>query len=310
MPVDRDATLKQAEKLLRQGKLEGALGEYVRLVRDYPRDWTSINTLGDLYVRAGDADRAVAQFTQVADFMFAEGFLPKAAALYKKALRVRPDHAHTLKQLAEIAVRQGLLVDARNYLQQLERLRGDGGADADVLLALGRMELASGREAEARIAFTRLLSVAPGRRASLLDLAGELARAGSPAAAFVCIEVVVDDALLAADWDRALSALQSLVRHAPHIPALVKLVEVAVDAGREDAMQQAQAQLADAYIEAGQVEEARVVAEDLVARHPQSPVHADRLRRALLLSGIDDAEPILERYRAPADELGDALTFE
>ena len=55
--IDRDATLKQAEKLLRQGKLDGAIEEYVRLVDDQPQDWNSINALGDLYVRAGKQRR-------------------------------------------------------------------------------------------------------------------------------------------------------------------------------------------------------------------------------------------------------------
>ncbi len=411
--VDRDATLKQAEKLLRQGKLEGAIAEYVRLVQDQPRDWNSINALGDLYIRAGHVDRAVAQFTQVADFMFAEGFMPKASALYKKALKVKPDHEHTLLRLSDIAAGQGLLLDARNYLRQLGRQRRDrgdsrgaaeilvrlgtldeadgearlaaaraaqalgdtaqalalfksatetlanegrqreafealseaaaldpadpalrrqlardavasgqldrahtflttesAGDDPDLLLALGRMELAAGHEAEARSAFTRMIARAPERVAVLLDLGAELARGGSLTGAFICAEVLVDDALLAGDWDRALDALQALLQHGPHIPALVKMVELAVDAGRETVMEDAEARLADAYIDGGRAEEARVIAEDLVARNPQSEVHADRLRRALALLGVDDADAIIARYREPADDLGEPLTFD
>ena len=317
MPLDRDATLKQAEKLLRQGKLDGAIAEYVRLVQEQPRDWTSINALGDLYVRAGDRDRAVAQFTQVADFMFAEGFIPKAAALYKKALKVKADDEHTLLRLAEIASRQGLLGDARNYLQQLEdrrRDRGEGPATAspDLLLALGRLELDAGREAEARMAFTRLMASARDRGAALLDLAADLARGGSLASAFLCTEVVVDDALLAGDWDRALDSLRPLAQQAAYIPALVKFVELAVDAGRDDALEDAQARLADAYIEAGRAEEARVIAEDLVARSPQSDAHTPRLRRALSVLGVDEkeADDIISRYREPAEDLTDALTVD
>ena len=413
MPLDREATLKQAEKLLRQGKLQGAIAEYVRLIEDQPRDWNSINALGDLYVRAGDVDRAVAQFTRIADFMFAEGFAPKASALYKKALKVKPDHEHTLVQLSEIAARQGLLVDARNFLRQLGRLRRDrgdargaqevfvrlamleeadgearlagaraaqalgdiggsvelfkaaaetlaregrprdaldalgealalvpgdadlrrqvargavsagelaraqslltpesAGADPELLLALGRMELASGRDAEARVAFTRMVSLAPDRIAMLRDVADELGRTGAMAGAFVCTEVLVDDALLAGDWDRALDALRSLLAHAPYIPALVKLVELAVDASRQDVMETAQAQLADAYIEAGRAEEARVIAEDLVARRPDAEPHAERLRRVLAILGIDDAEAIITRYREQNDDVGAALDLD
>src|SRR5688572_24892541 len=411
--VDRDATLKQAEKLLRQGKLEGAIAEYVRLVQDQPRDWNSINALGDLYVRAGHVDRAVAQFTQVADFMFAEGFMPKASALYKKALKVKPDHEHTLLRLSDIAAGQGLLLDARNFLRQLGRQRRDrgdsrgaaeilvrlgtldeadgearlagaraaqalgdtaqavalfkaatetlanegrhreafdalseaaaldptdpqlrrqlardavasgqlerahtflttesAGDDPDLLLALGRMELAAGHEAEARSAFTRMIARAPERSDLLLALGAELARAGSLEGAFICAEVLVDDALLAGDWDRALDVLQSLLQYGAHVPALVKMVELAVDAGREAVLEDAEARLAEAYIEGGRAEEARVIAEDLVARNPQSEVHADRLRRALAILGVDDADAIIARYREPAEDLGESLTFD
>ena len=413
MPIDREATLKQAEKLLRQGRLEGAIAEYVRLVQDQPRDWNSINALGDLYVRAGDSDRAVAQFTHIADFMFAEGFAPKASALYKKALKIKPDHEHTLLRLSEIAARQGLLVDARSYLRTLERLRrqrgdargvgdvlvrlatleeaggdarlagaraaqeigetaravelfkaaaetleGEGrqrealdalaeaaalapddpelrrqvariavatgelaraqafltpqsaGADPELLLALGRMELASGREAEARVAFTRMVALAPDRIAVLRDVAADLGRSGATTGAFVCTEVLVDDALLAGDWDRALDALHALLAYGPHVPALVKLVELAVDAGREEVMEAAQAQLADAYVAAGRADEARVIAEDLLARTPDSEAHADRLRRVVALLGVDDAEAIISRYREQNEDFGIALDLD
>ena len=53
MALDRDNTLKKAEKLLRQGRLDGAIAEYVKLVEDQPRDWNTANMLGDLYARAG-----------------------------------------------------------------------------------------------------------------------------------------------------------------------------------------------------------------------------------------------------------------
>ena len=46
MPIDRAATLRNAEKLIRQGKLPDAIAEYVRLVDDQPGDWNLANSLG------------------------------------------------------------------------------------------------------------------------------------------------------------------------------------------------------------------------------------------------------------------------
>ena len=351
MPIDRDAALKRAEKLLRQGKLDGAIEEYVRLVEDQPRDWNSLNALGDLYLRGGDADRAVVQFTKVADHLFADGVLPKAAALYKKALKAKGDHEHTLQQLAEIAARQGLLADAKAYLRQLadlRRLRGDergaaeslirlgwleeADADAgppaagaardsgdsrqaaallrtaaadfekqgrrqealDLLLSLARMELALEEEHQARATLTRVLTSEPGRRGDVMTIALDLARDGRLESAFGCMDVVTDAALLDGDWDHAVDGLQTFVRAVPYVPALVKLVELCVDAGLDAPLCDAQARLADAYLQEGRGAEARVISEDLLDHDPGSEDHARRLVRALELLGIGDASRLVE----------------
>ena len=91
MASDRDDTLKKAEKLLRQGRLDQAIAEYVRVVEANPRDWASANTLGDLYVRAGQAQQAAAQYSRIAKHFVDDGFYPKAAALYKKILKIQPN---------------------------------------------------------------------------------------------------------------------------------------------------------------------------------------------------------------------------
>jgi tetratricopeptide (TPR) repeat protein len=155
MPIDREAVLRTAERLLRQGKLDGAIAEYIRLTDDQPRDWNSINTLGDLYVRAGRIDRAVAQFVRIADHLFDEGFLPKAAALYKKALKVKQDHEHTLFRLSEIAAQQGLLADAKLYLRQLIQQRQNRGDERGVAECVVRLGTIDEDDADAKMAAAR-----------------------------------------------------------------------------------------------------------------------------------------------------------
>jgi tetratricopeptide (TPR) repeat protein len=78
-----------------------------------------------------------------------------------------------------------------------------------------------------------------------------------------------------------------------HIPALMKLVEVCVDGGLEATMYSAQAQLADAYLKAGRGSEARVIAEDLVAREPWEPANIERFRSALVLLGEPDPDSVI-----------------
>ena len=110
--VDRDDALREAEKLLRQGRLDDAIKLYQNVIKKVPDDWTAANALGDLYVRAGSIEDAAAEYTRIADHFLEEGFLPKAVALYKKILRMRPDDETCRLRLGEIAAQQGLVVDA------------------------------------------------------------------------------------------------------------------------------------------------------------------------------------------------------
>lgn len=330
MPIDRDAALKTAEKLLRQGKLDGAIEAYVRLVEDQPKDWSSINALGDLYLRAGDVDRAVVQFTRVADQLFTDGMLSKAAALYKKALKARGDHEHTLRQLAEIAARQGLTADARAYLRQLSAeshgRAQDAGVSAaqdasdspqtaalmqttvddlerqgrrrealDLLLSLARTQLASNEDHHARATLTRVLTTDPDRRGDVMTIALDLITSGRLDSAFGCIDVVTDAALLDGAWDRAVDGLETFVRAVPYVPALIKLVELCVDAGLDAPLREAQGRLADAYLQQGRGAEARVISEDLLDQDPASEDHARRLFLALELLGVADASSLVEK---------------
>ncbi len=157
MAFDREHTLKKAEKLLRQGRLDAAIAEYVKLVDDEPRDWNTANTLGDLYARAGQTDDAVAQYSRIADHFAADGFYPKASALYKKILKLQPTHEPAQLQLAEVSVMQGLLADAKAQFAAIaarRRGRSDRRGEAEMIVRLGSIDPA---DIEARITAARTL---------------------------------------------------------------------------------------------------------------------------------------------------------
>jgi len=169
--VDRDETLKKAEKLLKQGKIAAAIEEYVRLVEDNPDDWNSANALGDLYVKAGQADRAAEQFNRAADHLYGEGFFPRASAVYKKVLKVRSHDDHALWQLADIAGGNGLLLDARSHYNRLiqdRRAAGDEQGAVDCVIRLG--QLADANVEAKRLAAKALVARGESRPAARLIL--------------------------------------------------------------------------------------------------------------------------------------------
>ena len=397
LALDREDTLKKAEKLLRQGRLDAAIAEYVRLVEDQPRDWNTANTLGDLYVRAKQADKAVAQYARIAEHFFHDGFYPKAAALYKKILKIAPNHEQSQLHLADLSAKQGLLADAKSYYQIVaarRRAAGDGrgvneivvllgsidpadidartaaarvlaengdgkgasvrfrelyadlsekerdadalkalreavrlnpgdvdgrailartalaagdiaeargyldretvGEDPSLMMALVDIELRSGALDKARELLAKLLALKGELRHDIVDVGWKQLSHGSPDGAFVYIDAAVNVSVAAHEFDDAAAILQEFVtRQSAHVPALLKLVEVCVDGGLEAAMYEAQAQLADAYLAAGQGAEARAISEDLVAREPWEGAHIDRFRRALVMLRVPEPDVVI-----------------
>ena len=181
MPIDRAATLRNAEKLIRQGKLPDAIAEYVRLVEDQPGDWNLQNSLGDLYARAGQLDKAIAQYGQIADSLSDEGAGAKAAAVYKKILKLKPDHEHTLVQVSEILRSQGRYADARSHLNTLIDLRKAKGDTRGALQAKVRLGSLDPEDYESRLtaAGARVeMGDKGGALSDLKEIAGELAEKG------------------------------------------------------------------------------------------------------------------------------------
>jgi tetratricopeptide (TPR) repeat protein len=186
VPIDRAAILKNADKLLKQGKLQPAIAEYVRIVEDQPRDFNSVNLLGDLYVRAKQIDKAVEQFVRIADTLSEDGFLPKAAALYKKVIKIKPDHEHSLLQAAEIAASQNLYADARTYLTIVadkKAAAGDKRGNAQMRIRMGNLDPA---DYPARISAARAridINDTAGAVRDLKEIAAELTEKKRPAEA-------------------------------------------------------------------------------------------------------------------------------
>ena len=117
---NKQKVLSAAEKYVQQGKLPSAIAEYEKVLKADAKDLTVSNTVGDLYARLGEVDKATEQFKVVGDAYASQGFTVKAIAMYKKISKLKPSLESVLK-LAELYTQQGLFNDARaQYLQVAE----------------------------------------------------------------------------------------------------------------------------------------------------------------------------------------------
>jgi len=248
--VDRESAVRKAEELVRESKFDLAIEEYLRLVEDQPGDLGAANALGDLYAKVGNRARAVAQFAQIADHHRDSGFVPKAVAFYKKALKVDPASDHALSQLAQIAVEQELYADATLYLNRLLQRRREQNNEAGVADCLVRLGGFPSATADAKIAAARASAnhFSPDQIARLwLDAADALERASRPREA---VDVLMQASSLDPDnvglrrrvavacaatgqVDRA-RAFLSFETAGDHPDLLLALAERAIAEGRDD----------------------------------------------------------------------------
>ncbi len=126
---NKQKVLASAEKYVQQGKLQNAIAEYEKVLKNDAKDLTVTNTVGDLYSRLGETDKATGCFKTVGDAYASQGFTVKAIAMYKKICKLQPSLESLLK-LAELYSQQGLFNDARaQYLQVAEEFLKAGQLD-------------------------------------------------------------------------------------------------------------------------------------------------------------------------------------
>ena len=275
MPIDRAVTLRNAEKLIRQGKLEAAIAEFVRIVEDQPNDWNAKNTLGDLYARAGQVDKAIDQFMEIADNLNEEGAVAKAGAIYKKILKLKPDHERGLWQVSDILANQGLYADARAHLNALIELRRTKGDTRGALQAKVRLGSLDPEDYEGRMAAASArieMGDVAGALRDLKEIAGEHADKGRQTEA---IEVLREAAKLNADDEEVREKLLD-VHAAAGDYAQARQYATTIEQFR---------MIAAAQEGQGQADEALATLRQAAGAHPQDTELASELAKKFIARG-------------------------
>ena len=226
---NKQKVLAAAEKYVQQGKIQNAITEYEKVSKEDPKDLTVLNTIGDLYGRVGQNDKAASAFKRVGDAYAHEGFTVKAIAMYKKLTKLVPGTTDAVMKLAELYTQQGLYNDARQqYVVVADACMKAGDTEAaarifqkileldpentamqsklaDLYTKLGKKEdarniywnaaqslYAKGSLDGANEALGRVLNLDPANGDALLLRGLIAADAGDGAAAVACLEKIPD----------------------------------------------------------------------------------------------------------------------
>ena len=229
----------------------------------------------------------------------------EAEDLLAGLIKLDPDNIDARVQVVEAAMRRGDDAAARAALPA----NPEESHRPEVVALAAELELKAGRLDEARPLLQRLLSLDRSRGRVTIRELGERLRALDLSIAYACVEAVVDDQTTAREFVDASEALKRFLKLSKrHVPALLRLVEVAVDGDLDKDVTLAQRQLADAYLAEGEAMKARVIAEDLLSRDPRSLSERKRLHRALVALGEDDPDAIITELLSDQLGLGDDLT--
>src|SRR5579872_128836 len=276
---NKQKVLANAEKYVQQGKLQNAISEYEKILKNDAKDLTVTNTVGDLYSRLGETSKATDCFKTVGDAYASQGFTVKAIAMYKKICKLQPALESLLK-LAELYTQQGLFNDARaQYLQVAEEFLKAGELDNSVRI------------------FQKILEMDPENSQMRIKLAEVYIRLGKKTEAWQIFSAAAESMRSKGSLSGAEEVLQRMLTLDPgNTYALLmqgkNLVESGDGAGAVAALQKIPdidsnpdglRDLLKAYLLTGQLSDAGAVANKLLTVHNDLPAissFADALMQA------------------------------
>lgn len=127
MIFDKKKAMRNAERYLSQGKIRLAISEYQQVVTHDPRDFGTMNMLGDLHIKNSDPKSAVTCYSSVAEHYSNQGFAQKAIAVYNKISKLEPNSVEVSEKLAELYKLKGSVAEARaHYIVLAEHYQSKG----------------------------------------------------------------------------------------------------------------------------------------------------------------------------------------
>src|SRR5688572_33373652 len=119
MAINKNKLMDAASKARDKGQVDKAIKEYLKIVREDPKDVRVWLKIGDLYAKKGAKPEATETYLKVAKFYSEQGFYLKAVAVYKQILKLDPRLVDVILKLAELHRQLGLMSEAMQYYESV-----------------------------------------------------------------------------------------------------------------------------------------------------------------------------------------------
>jgi tetratricopeptide (TPR) repeat protein len=302
VPPKKESPIKlkqDADAAERKGDFVKAIELLKQIVQDNPRDWNTVNRIGDLYAnKLNKLKEANEQYVKVARFYADDGFHLKAIAVWKKVLKNDNTLVEGKVALGELQARQGLLAEAKQTLSEayddlskrgkmreaaevLSKLKEADPADMRVRSALAEHHAREGRQDRAAEEY--------------VSIADELIKKGKPAEALQ----LIDKSLRSGPRSpRLLAAAAHVHIVQKDYPRAIELLEEARRAMPTD--REVSLRLAESYLGARRGADARRVLEALLQRDAADEDARLQLGQVHLAEGrhdeaFDNLQPVVDK---------------
>jgi pilus assembly protein FimV len=306
MAYSKSKHAETAQKLLNQGKIAQAIGEYQHILKQEPRDQVTLMTIAELYIRRGEPLQAIDYFERLAKIFVSDGLLTKAIAVYKRIAKLAPEEIRPLERLADLYVQHGVMSEAR-----------------PLFLQLAEIHLKNNRQPEAVVPLKKLLSAEPDNLRIQIRLADLYNAMGQPKDA---VETYVDAAqrsLARGEHAESEKLAEKALKLDPQNAAAVtvkartyaaqgKLVDAAQQledvSGLEKGGEQSEL-LLDLYVKNSRWNDAIALAIRVSDADEKNFGPAEKVAEALLEAGqYESAQSVIGRIRLPMLDAGEHET--
>ena len=127
MGIDKSTVIQNAQKYTAKGQIEKAIEEWQKLIAETPNDGNIYNTIGDLYLKNNSPKEVIEAYLKAAEAYNKAGFALKTIAVYKKIIKIDPQHMEAYVKLADLHAERGLTGNAiEDYMKVAKHYAKEG----------------------------------------------------------------------------------------------------------------------------------------------------------------------------------------